>query len=87
MPRYFNSSSFRKEWIDRRTRLLEAWTCPVMIIEGHESRTQPRELYVDAPAYIPNAKEVTVRYIDSGHYWSLENPEQTTEAIVELLGK
>ncbi|MFG1664198.1 hypothetical protein [Streptomyces sp. Y7] len=26
VPRYFNSSSFHQEWIDRRTRLIPRWT-------------------------------------------------------------
>jgi len=26
VPRYFNSSSFRAEWLTRRNRLLKAWT-------------------------------------------------------------
>jgi len=39
VPRYFNSSRFRKEWLDRRQRLLAAWTCPVMVMQGFESKT------------------------------------------------
>src|SRR5271155_4298207 len=30
VPRYFNSSSFRQEWLERRRRLLGAWKCPVL---------------------------------------------------------
>jgi pimeloyl-ACP methyl ester carboxylesterase len=85
VPRYFNSSTFRQEWLDRRNRLLKAWTCPVMIIEGYDSPTQPREFYENAREYIPNAKEVTVRYMPGGHFWTLECPEETTRAIIELL--
>jgi pimeloyl-ACP methyl ester carboxylesterase len=85
VPRYFNSSTFRQEWLDRRNRLLKAWTCPVMIIEGYDSPTQPREFYENAREYIPNAKEVAVRYMPGGHFWTLECPEETTRAIIELL--
>jgi pimeloyl-ACP methyl ester carboxylesterase len=86
VPRYFNSSTFRQEWIDRRERLLGAWICPVMILQGFESKTQPREFYENAREYIPNAADVTVRYLRSaGHFWSMESPEETTGYIRELL--
>jgi hypothetical protein len=51
--RYFNSSTFRKEWIDRRVRLLNAWTCPILILQGYHSRTQPRECYENPRQFIP----------------------------------
>ncbi len=85
VPRYFNSSTFRQEWIERRTRLLAAWQCPVMIIQGYESKTQPREFYENARDYIPNAKDVGVRYVDAGHFWSMEAPQRVTEIIQEML--
>ena len=85
VPRYFNSSTFRQEWLARRNRLLAAWKCPVMIMQGYESKSQPREFYEKAREYIPNAKEVGVRYIPGGHFWTLESPEETTAAIRELL--
>ena len=85
VPRYFNSSRFRSEWLDRRNKLLKAWTCPVVIIEGYESKTQPREFYEDARKYIPNAKDVAVRYMPGGHFWTLESPKETTDAIRLLL--
>ncbi|MCX0275209.1 alpha/beta hydrolase [Nocardia zapadnayensis] len=84
-PRYFNSATFRQEWIDRRTRLLPAWTCPVLIMQGYDSKTQPREFYEAAREYIPNAKNVSVRYFDAGHFWSLETPADVTDAIRQLL--
>lgn len=73
-PRYFNSSTFRQEWVDRRERLLRAWTFPVMILQGYESKTQPREFYEDARDYIPNASEVAARYVHAGHFWSRRRP-------------
>lgn len=84
-PRYFNSSTFRQEWIDRRGRLLKAWTCPVMILQGYESKTQPREFYEKAREYIPNAEDVKVRYIHAGHFWSMESPEELVGYLRELL--
>jgi pimeloyl-ACP methyl ester carboxylesterase len=84
-PRYYNCATFRQEWIERRERLLDAWTCPVMIIQGYDSRTQPREFYENAREYIPNARDVRVRYVHAGHYWSLEAPHDVTSLLRELL--
>ncbi|WP_280436969.1 alpha/beta fold hydrolase [Nocardia carnea] len=85
VPRYFNSSTFRQEWIDRRERLLAAWQCPVMIMQGYDSKTQPREYYENVREYLPNAKDVKVRYLHTGHFWPLEAPAEVTELIRELL--
>lgn len=84
-PRYFNSSSFRAEWLARRNRLLAAWTCPVLIMQGYGSKTQPREFYEKARDYIPNAAAVDVAYLPGGHFWSVESPNETTEAVRRLL--
>ncbi|KAK5731923.1 hypothetical protein LTR17_010998 [Elasticomyces elasticus] len=102
VPRYFSSSSFRQEWLARRqggwtkadgtkseSGLLEAWKCPVVIMQGYDSKTQPREFYEKARVYIPNAKAVEVRYMQGGHFWTLESPEETTQAVrrlIELVG-
>ena len=72
VPRYFNSSTFRSEWLDRRNRLLKSWTCPVLIMEGYDNKTQPREFYLNAREYIPNAPEVQVRYMPGGHFGGWE---------------
>ena len=85
VPRYFNSSSFRTEWLTRRRRLLKAWKCPVLIMQGYDSKTQPREFYEKAREYIPNSKAVDVRFMPGGHFWSLESPDETTEAVRHLL--
>lgn len=82
--RYFNSSSFRKEWIDRRTRLIDAWRFPVLVLQGHDDPKQPREFYVDIERHMPDAR---VAFIDAGHFYPLENPEQTTRMIREFLGE
>jgi len=85
VPRYFNSSSFRIEWLARRNRLLKAWRCPILIMQGHNSKTQPREFYEKAAEYIPNASNVLVSYLPGGHFWTLESPTETTAAIARLL--
>lgn len=85
VPRYFHSSTFRQEWLARRDRLLDMWTCPVMLLQGKDSKTQPQEWYEGAERYLPNAKSVQVRLISGGHFWAVESPEETTAAIEELL--
>ncbi|KAK5456244.1 hypothetical protein LTS15_005563 [Exophiala xenobiotica] len=85
VPRYFNSSSFRIEWLQRRQRLLKAWKCPVLIMQGYDSKSQPREFYENARDYIPNAERVAVQYIPGGHFWTLESPEETTDAIEKFM--
>ncbi|KAI1324351.1 alpha/beta hydrolase [Xylariaceae sp. FL0255] len=66
------------EWVTRRNRLLQAWKCPVMIMQGYKSPTQPREFYENAREYIPNASVVGVRYMKGGHHWTHEDPQGTT---------
>ena len=85
VPRYFNSSTFRQEWIERRTRLLSQWRCPVLIMQGYDSRTQPREFFENAKDYIPNARDVGLEYIPGGHFWALESPQETVNGIKRLL--
>jgi pimeloyl-ACP methyl ester carboxylesterase len=85
VPRYFNSSTFRQESLERRNRLLAAWKCPVMVIQGYESKSQPREFYQKARDYIPNAASVAVEYVDAGHFWSMEQPDHITQLIKKLL--
>lgn len=44
VPRYFHSSSFRQEWIDRRSRLIKSWTAPVLLLQGAEDTLQPKRV-------------------------------------------
>lgn len=85
VPRYFNSSTFRQEWLARRNYLLAAWTCPVLILQGDNSPTQPWEFFENAKEYIPNSPNVQVRYMPSGHFWPHEVPQETVDAIRHLL--
>ena len=92
------SGNFRQEWLARRQGgwrqidgkiaehgLLEAWKCPVVIMQGYDSKTQPREFYEKAREYVPNAAAVDVRYMSGGHFWTLESPDETTEAVRRLI--
>jgi pimeloyl-ACP methyl ester carboxylesterase len=85
VPRYFNSSSFRIEWLQRRTRLLAAWRCPVLLMQGYDSKTQPREFYEKASEYIPNAERVALQFIPGGHFWTLESPDEVSDAIEKFV--
>ncbi len=87
VPRYFNSSSFTQEWIERRTRLMSAWRAPILLLQGAQSHAQPVEFYKDARRYIPNAMSVELKLIDAGHFWPIEDPEATTAAIETFLNE
>jgi hypothetical protein len=54
-------------------------------MQGYGSKTQPREFYEKARDYIPNASDVQVQYLPGGHFWTLESPKETTDAIRQLL--
>ena len=82
VPRYFGASSFRKEWIDRRTRLMQAWDFPVLVMQGYHDPRQPREFYEGIEGHMPNAK---IALIDAGHFFVFENPDETTKVISDFL--
>jgi pimeloyl-ACP methyl ester carboxylesterase len=84
VPRYFQSSSFRQEWIDRRLGLIDAWKCPMLVLQAHDDPFQPREFYEDIERYVPNA---TVDFVAAGHYYPLENPAETTQKIADFLAE
>lgn len=71
--------------VELRTRLLDAWRCPVMILQGYESKTQPREFYSNTLECIPNSNSVVVRYINGGQFWSMESPSEVTGHLREFL--
>ncbi|MBV8295405.1 MAG: alpha/beta hydrolase [Acidimicrobiia bacterium] len=82
VPRYFNSSSFRQEWIDRRTRLIERWDFPVLVLQGARDPRQPREFYEGVDCHLPDGR---VAFVDAGHFCVLENPAETTAAIASFI--
>jgi pimeloyl-ACP methyl ester carboxylesterase len=83
VPRYFNSSSFRKEWLDRRQRLIARWTFPTLVLQGAEDPRQPRQFYEGIEGHLPNAR---LEFLDCGHFFVLEALQQTTRAITTFLG-
>jgi len=44
-----------------------------------------REFYENARQHIPNAGDVQVSCPPGGHFWTLESPNETTEAVRHLL--
>jgi len=84
VPRYFQSSSFRMEWINRRLNLIKRWEAPILVLQASDDPFQPRENYYDIEEHIPNA---TVDFVESGHFYSLENPTDTTEKIANFLAR
>lgn len=83
VERYFQSSTFRQEWLDRRNRLIDAWQCPILILQGSDEPPMPREFYTDdVAARLPNAR---VAFVDGGHFYVEENPEGTLAASLDFL--
>ena len=83
VERYFQSSTFRQEWLDRRTRLIDAWRCPTLILQGSDEPPMPREFYTDdVAARLPDAR---IAFVDGGHFYVEENPEATLQAALGFL--
>lgn len=85
--RYFQSSSFEKERLDRTSRLLRNMNFPVQLLMGDLDDGQP-PYYYDHPAspataLFPDARLEWVR--GAGHYTNLEKPEVVTAAIAAFL--
>ncbi|MDG2308264.1 MAG: alpha/beta hydrolase [Candidatus Binatia bacterium] len=84
VARYFQASSARQEWVDRRTRLMSDWRFPVLVLQGEHDPRQPREFYEDIEGTMPDA---VVGFVDAGQYFVFENPQQTTRVIRDFLLK
>jgi len=82
VERYFQSSTFRKDWIDRRTRLIPAWKAPMLILQGSDEPPMPVENYEGLEAYLPDAR---VALVDGGHFYVEENPEDTLAKALPFL--
>ncbi|RTE84674.1 hypothetical protein BHE90_000786 [Fusarium euwallaceae] len=87
VPRYYGASTFHQEWLDRRRRLMGQWKSPIVIMQGYDSPTQPREWFIleEIQALVPQAKVLEVKFIPGGHFWPLESPEETTATLREAL--
>lgn len=81
VPRYFHSSSFRQEWVDRRRELIEQWQCPVRLFQGKNDPAQPAEFYEDPKVLGRLPAGSDVQFIDAGHFWPFEAVGETVDAI------
>lgn len=84
VERYFQSSTFRKDWIDRRTRLIPAWQADILVLQGSDEPPMPVENYQGLVEYLP---DVTVELVDGGHFYVEENPLDTLEKALPFLTK
>lgn len=82
--RYFNSSSFIKEWRDRRTRLIQNWRCPILILQGKHDELQNPGNYKGIEHHFHDAE---VKFVDAGHFYVLESPGETTAIIRDFLAR
>lgn len=84
VPRYFHSSSFRQEWVDRRTRLIRSWQAPVLLLQGAHDPLQPREFYqgTELLEMLPAGSDVHL--FDTGHFWPFEAPQATVDVLAEF---
>lgn len=85
VPRYFHSSSFRQEWAERRTRLIPAWRCPVLLLQGKDDPGQPYEFYRDPDVLAMLPPGSGLHLLDAGHFWPFEAPQEAAETIRDFL--
>jgi pimeloyl-ACP methyl ester carboxylesterase len=85
VPRYFHSSSFRQEWVDRRTELIGRRRSPVLLLQGAHDALQPREFYDDPDVFerLPSGSDV--HFFDAGHFWPFAAVKETVEVITEFV--
>ncbi len=85
--RYYQSSSFEKERLDRTSRLLRNMRFPVLLLQGDLDDGQPTYYFDDpvnpAIAQFPDARLEWVA--GAGHYTNLEKPAVVTGAIETFL--
>jgi pimeloyl-ACP methyl ester carboxylesterase len=86
LPRYFHSSSFRQEWIDRRTSLIRSCKSPVLILQGAQDPLQPNEFSTapDVVHMLPAGSDVHM--FDTGHFWPFVAPRDTVDTLRNFLG-
>jgi pimeloyl-ACP methyl ester carboxylesterase len=85
VPRYFNSSSFRQEWLERRARLIAQWRCPVLLLQGAHDPLQPREFYTDDSVLERLQPGSALQLFDAGHFWPFEAPDEMCGVLREFL--
>lgn len=85
--RYFQSSSFEKERLDRTSRLIPRMKFPVLLLQGDKDDGQP-PFYFDDPVNpgVTLFSDARLEWVpNSGHYTNLEKPEIVTAKIEAFL--
>jgi pimeloyl-ACP methyl ester carboxylesterase len=85
--RYFQSSSFEKERLDRTSRLIPRMTFPVLLLQGDKDDGQP-PFYFNDPANpgVALFADARLEWVqNAGHYTNLEKPEIVTAKIEAFL--
>ena len=66
------------------SRLIPAWNFPILLLQGRDDPFQPFEFYEMALEHVPTA---ALHFMDCGHYYHLELPDQTEAVIRDFLHK
>lgn len=82
--KYFATTSFEIELHDRHKRLFKYMTMPVLFLQGEHDPGQWPSEYKNVADTVPTGR---VEFIDAGHFFHLERPELTNEAILHFLGE
>lgn len=81
---YFRTTNFEIELEERRNGLFDLMTCPVLFLQGNlDAGQQPHEYDTVAETVAKGE----LRFIESGHFLHLEDPEPTNEAILDWLAR
>lgn len=82
MPLSFKTTSFDKELKDRHDYIFEKMTMPTLILQGKHDPGQHPEEYENSPDFI---KKGRVQFIEASHFFHLEKPKETCEAVLDFL--
>lgn len=82
VSKYFATTSFEVELHDRHKRLFKYMTMPVLFLQGTDDPGQRPCEYERVSDTIPTGR---VEFIDAGHFFHLERPEETNAAILRFL--
>jgi len=81
-PLSFKTTSFAKELEDRHNFLFKTMTVPMLLLQGRLDPGQHPEEYENAHSFVSNGQ---VEFIEAGHFFHVEAPEETNEAIIAFL--
>lgn len=83
-PLPFRTTSFDAELADRHTMLFAKMTMPVLFLQGRFDPGQHPEEYENSPDFVTQGR---VQFIEAGHFFHLEAPEETTIAMRAFLNE